>query len=223
MQKTIPIEHGKFYHIYNCGINGEDLFREKENYIHFLRQYEKYIDTIADTFAWVLMRNHFHFLIRIKEEEEIGFYKPLNADSSDDSVKFQVTTNLSAFEEADSVKVKPNPYKHFSHLFNAYTKHYNPKYNRSGNLFRRPFKRKPINTENYFRQVVLYIHNNPVHRGFADHPIEYPWSSYQTCISIKPTRLKRETVIGWFDNLANFKVLHQQKVEYLKIENWLEI
>lgn len=28
---------------------------------------------MADTFAWVLMRNHFHVLVRIKEEEEIGF------------------------------------------------------------------------------------------------------------------------------------------------------
>jgi hypothetical protein len=75
MQKVAPLENGMYYHIYNCGINGEDLFRENDNYEHFLRQYDKYVDPVADTFAWVLMRNHFHFLVSVKEEEKIiSFY-----------------------------------------------------------------------------------------------------------------------------------------------------
>lgn len=72
-QKIIPIEHDKFYHIYNCGINGENLFRKKANYIYFLQQYDKYIEPVAETFAWCLMPNHIHFLVRIKDEDEIGF------------------------------------------------------------------------------------------------------------------------------------------------------
>jgi len=73
------------------------------------------------------------------------------------------------------------------------------------------------------KQVILYIHNNPVHHGFCDHPVEYPWSSYLTCISIKPTKLHREQVIGWFDNQANFKYMHNQKVQVERIEQWLKI
>src|SRR6056297_2919022 len=74
MPQTLePIQYGNYYHIYNHGINGETLFRENSNYEHFFRLYEKYIDPVADTFAWVMMPNHFHFLVRIKEEEEIGF------------------------------------------------------------------------------------------------------------------------------------------------------
>jgi hypothetical protein len=53
--------------------------------------------------------------------------------------------------------------------------------------------------------------------------MEYPWSSYLTCVSIKPTKLHREQVIGWFDNQANFKYLHDQKVQVEQIEGWLEI
>ena len=34
------------------------------------------------------------------------------------------------------------------------------------------------------------------------------WSSYLTCISIKPTHLQRDTVIGWFAGKANFKTAH---------------
>jgi len=62
-----------------------------------------------------------------------------------------------------------------------------------------------------------------VHHGFCDHPVEYPWSSYLTCLSVKPTKLNRNSVIGWFDNEANFKSLHQEKVEVTQIEKWLKI
>jgi putative transposase len=53
--------------------------------------------------------------------------------------------------------------------------------------------------------------------------MEYPWSSYQTCISIKPTKLKRENVVGWFDGEANFNYMHSKKMEIVEIEKWLEI
>ena len=167
--------------------------------------------------------NHFHLLVRVKEN--IG-YKFSNADRSIDAVRFEEhkweTIDLSACEAPDSVK-KPQPNLHFSHLLNAYTKYFNKRYNRHGNLFERPFKRKLIDNEWYLKQVILYIHNNPVHHHFCDHPVEYPWSSYLTCISVKPTKLQRDRVMGWFDSQANFKYVHDQKVEIDQIENWLKI
>jgi putative transposase len=90
-------------------------------------------------------------------------------------------------------------------------------------LFERPFKRKRIDEMDYLKNVILYIHNNPVHHGFCSHPVEYPWSSYLTCISVKSTKLQRQAVVGWFDGEANFKVLHNGKVEVEKLENWLEL
>jgi hypothetical protein len=32
MQKTETLQYGQYYHIYNCGINGEVLFCEETNY-----------------------------------------------------------------------------------------------------------------------------------------------------------------------------------------------
>lgn len=65
------IEFGKYYHIYNRGNNREDLFKEEKNYDYFLKLYAHHIDPIAETFAYCLMKNHFHLLIKIKEKEEI--------------------------------------------------------------------------------------------------------------------------------------------------------
>ena len=62
-----PLEFGVIYHIYNCGNNGETIFPEERNYKYFMQLYGKYIAPIADTFAYCLLRNHFHLLVRIKD------------------------------------------------------------------------------------------------------------------------------------------------------------
>jgi putative transposase len=197
MQRLEPIVCGKTYHIYNCGINGCDLFRRKENYEHFLNLYDKYISPVADTFAWVLMKNHFHLLVRIKDEEYIK--------------------NLEGFRNLRGLKL----HQPFSNLFNAYTKAINKRFRRSGSLFENRFHRKLISDIEYFRRLVIYIHNNPVHHKFTEHAMDYPWSSYLTCISIKPTHLQRDTVMGWFDNEANFKTAHENPGEIIELEQWL--
>ena len=38
MKQPVPIEYDKYYHIYNRGINGENLFRENFNFIRFIIQ-----------------------------------------------------------------------------------------------------------------------------------------------------------------------------------------
>ena len=72
MKNTIAIlQPGVYYHIYNRGNNRENLFLETRNYPYFLTLYEKYIVPIADTYAYCLMRNHFHLLVRMKETSQV--------------------------------------------------------------------------------------------------------------------------------------------------------
>ncbi|MDP3912187.1 MAG: hypothetical protein Q8R96_00410 [Bacteroidota bacterium] len=203
MQKLEPLTYGNYFHIYNHGVGERYLFRKPENYEYFLSLYDEYISPVAETYAWCLMPNHFHLLVRIKDQAEVV-----------------ATLNLTGFENLSGLKPL---HQHFSNLFNAYTKAYNIRLGIRGALFERPFKRKRIDNDYYLREVVRYIHNNPVHHKFCEHPREYPWSSYLSCISIKPTKLNRETVMGWFDSDANFKTLHDGKIDIVGIERWLEL
>jgi REP element-mobilizing transposase RayT len=193
MQTIQPLENGKYYHIYNRGINSNILFKEKGNYEHFLKLYDLHIEPMAETYAWCLMQNHFHLLIRIKEVEEI------------------------------ETEIKIQPSQSFSNLFNAYTKAFNKKYNRHGALFERPFKRKIVENENYFLNLITYIHNNPVHHDICEHALNYPWCSYATCISDKPTKLKRKEVMAIFDDIENFKYVHELKKNDISIETFMGI
>ena len=49
MTKPEPLQHNQYYHIYNRGNSGENLFREDRNYLYFLNLYTKYIEPIAET------------------------------------------------------------------------------------------------------------------------------------------------------------------------------
>jgi len=60
---------GRYYHVLNRGNNRENIFLEERNYTYFLQLYTKYVSPIADAFAYCLLRNHFHLLIRVKHQE----------------------------------------------------------------------------------------------------------------------------------------------------------
>jgi len=79
MQLTELLKPGKYYHIYNCGINGTNLFHSREDYDRFLKLVEKYILPVCDIYAWVLMKNHFHYLVKIRENR---IYKYSNDNGS---------------------------------------------------------------------------------------------------------------------------------------------
>ena len=63
-----------FYHIYNRGNNRETIFLEDRNYLYFLTLYEKYIPVAIETFAYCLMGNHFHLLVKETRERGISAF-----------------------------------------------------------------------------------------------------------------------------------------------------
>ncbi|MBD2314918.1 transposase [Desertifilum sp. FACHB-1129] len=67
-RRQISFQPGSYYHIYNRGHNHQLIFFERDNYIHFLRQFRKYLieNNAADAIAYCLMPNHYHLLMYLK-------------------------------------------------------------------------------------------------------------------------------------------------------------
>ena len=183
------IEEGYFYHIYNKGNNSEKIFFSEENYAYFLKLLTKYIFPVADIYAYCLLNNHFHILVRIKEKNEIEINK----------LKF------STVEKPKEVSAS----RQFSHFLNAYSQAVNKKYARTGSLFEKRFERKRISDNHYLRQVILYINTNPLKHNLVENPKDYKWSSYNSHISNAKTKLKRKEVIELFDDVDNFVLCHK--------------
>ena len=189
MTSPSPLQPDTYYHIYNRGTNRENIFCEERNYSHFLKLYRYHIEPVAETFAYCLLRNHFHLLVRVKIEEEIdpkGFQKSLG----------------SGLLRSASQK--------FSDFFNAYAKAINQAYGRTGSLFQHPFGRIPVTKDRQFWSVVAYIHQNPQKHKFVEDFREWKWSSYTALLTEKPTRLKRAAVLEWFCGQKRYEKLHAQ-------------
>lgn len=186
------LEPGNYYHIYNRGNNGQDIFFENANYEFFLNRLDQYLSPFCDVVAWVLMKNHFHLLVFVKDEVAVS----------------QLT--YTATETPKKVDV----HLQFGHFFNSYAKAINKKYARTGSLFEKNFERKPVLSEEYLVKLIHYIHHNPVRHGFTEHVWDYPWSSYGSIVSKKPTKLKREFVLNLFDDVENFVAVHRKEIDY---------
>jgi len=65
--KTIktPLVVDRYFHIYNRGNNLEKLFWVKEDYEFFMKKYSEIIHPFVNTYAYCLLPNHFHFLIKV--------------------------------------------------------------------------------------------------------------------------------------------------------------
>ncbi len=59
-----------------------------------------------------------------------------------------------------------------------YVQYFNRCYRRTGTLWEGRYKATLIDTEQYLLTCMRYIELNPVRANMADHPSEYPWSSY---------------------------------------------
>ena len=132
MEKIVKLDSGKFYHVYNRGINNNPVFFESDNYNYFFKLYQNHIDPVAETYAWCLLKNHFHFLIKIKEENQMqsdkkphqcfsnlinAYTKAINKRYHRNSSLFQRTfrrkeINNEAYLKNVIIYINNNPVKH---------------------------------------------------------------------------------------------------------------
>lgn len=197
MGNPAPLQWSQTYHIYSRGNNRENVFFEGRNYAYFLRLYSQHIQPIAGTYAYCLLRNHFHLLIRVRDREEVA------------AIGGQAAANR-------------RPSQCFSNLFNAYVRSVNHAYERTGSLFERPFGRKLVTSDSYLSWLVIYIHRNPQKHRFVADFREWPYSSYHSLLAAQRTRLQREEVLGWFDGAAGFVALHEQGGDEGRIASLVE-
>ncbi|MGE8554351.1 MAG: transposase [Chryseobacterium jejuense] len=201
--RTTSIEADCFYHIYNRGINGEHIFKSDRNYLFFLKKVSDFLNPVCDVYAYCLMPNHFHLLVKIKSDSELAsLVKVLNLDKATETISTGLHSPQNIFS------------KQFAGVFNSYSQAFNRENKRHGSLIESPFKRKLITSDQYLINAIIYIHQNPEKHGVTDQFLKYNFSSYHSILSDSKTVLKRDEVIELFDNKENFILSHQKTIDF---------
>ena len=149
--KTYGVD--QYYHVYNRGVNKQDIFLEPEDRFFFLSLLKRHLSDEPETdshrrpvakfddeielVAFCLMPNHFHMLFYLKDPQGL--------------VHLMRSTMTS------------------------YTMYFNKKYLRTGGLYESVFLASRITNDAYLWHISRYIHLNPMDIG--QNFRSYPYSS----------------------------------------------
>ncbi len=212
----LKLEYGRYYHIYNRGNNRENLFIKSRNYRYFLKLYGIHIQPAAQTFAFALLPNHFHFALRTRTEEEQETY-------FHEQIRLQLESGL-LHKNKPIFKLR-HPSRAFNNFFIAYARGFNNETKRTGALFESPFERKIVDSHRYLLTLITYIHHNPQAHGFVDDFRDWAWTSYGTMLLDGATKIERGEVLEWFNGRSYFADAHateqdEKEIAPLLMEDW---
>jgi putative transposase len=193
---TQPLTEGQYFHIYNRGVNSENIFKTEENYYHFLNKYFHYCSDVFETLAYVLLKNHFHMLIHVKE-------------------------NIFVPKQNGQGFIQLTASKQLSHFFNSYAQSINKASQRTGQLFESSFERKLVDNDNYITSLIYYCHYNPQRHGFVKDFKDWQHSSYHSILKNDNTFLASQKVLDWFGGKDNFIKAHEGRLNDIEISKFI--
>lgn len=141
------------------------------------------------TYAYCLLKNHFHVLIRVRSENEL--FSVARMDHSRPHY-WNVSNGISSFLQ-------------------SYTQAMNKVYGRTGPLFEKPFKRIAVKEDSYFSQLIAYIHHNPAKHGIVKDFKSYAYSSFDSHLSGDCSFLESKDVINWFSSKKAYLEFHNDQ------------
>jgi len=249
---TLPLETDQCYHIYNRGNAGQLIFLQEKNYVYFLQKYKEYMLSYWDTYAYALLPNHFHLMIKVRSEEQLieAAAKDFSKVSQNFVHKFMPNpkvpkTDLLNFKKlATLARNTPEKYNRFFRSENveifyqkllqwivserfrrfllSYAKAIRKQEKNEGSLFQKLYRRKVVEHIDYQRQLVLYLHRNYIHHGYAVDLSDENWTSYHSMLTESKTDLKRTEVLNWFGGKDSFRKIHEQYVDdWRESQKWM--
>jgi REP element-mobilizing transposase RayT len=177
-----PLEPDHFYHVYNRGINGGQLFFNHQNYLYFLKLISEKLKPLAEIHSYCLLQNHFHLLVKIKSADAIR-------DKFSDKANLEIETIIS---------------QQFSNTFNSYSQAINKHFGRTGKLFELPFRRKKISDKIQLENSILYINKNAVKHKLVNDCLDYPYSSIHDIIAGNSNFVESNKVLAVFGGTEIF-------------------
>jgi REP element-mobilizing transposase RayT len=208
--RKIKFETGKYYHIFNRGVDKRKIFLEKRDYFRFLESMKELNTTkVIDS----LYRHK-----QLKRKKEKIEAKLLRFDTNRRSLAS--TIPAAPLVEIIAYCLNPNHYhllikslikngvSKFMHKLNTgYTKYFNAKHKRSGSLFQGTFKAVEITSDFQLAHASAYINGNAEVHKIAKAK-DWPWSSYPDYLDQRENNLitiNKQPVLVDFKNPSAYE------------------
>lgn len=206
--RNISFANDYYYHVYNRGVDKQNVFFQDRDYRRFLQTFSYYqfaepkprysrrttdslllfkpkIENASIELAcYCLMPNHFHFLIKQRKEEGVSSF--------------------------------------VSKLTNSYTKYINTKYKRTGPLFQGTFKAVFIETDEQSLHLSRYIHINPLISKITSNLDNYKWSSWKQYMGIEAGMCNNRDILSHFNSPESYRKFIEDQIDYAESLHFLK-
>ena len=151
---------GVLQHVMARGIERRKIFWDDKDRTSFLERLALILEeTQTQCYAWTLIPNHFHLLLR---------------------------TSLSASADASRCRAGQTPLSTvMRRLMTGYAVTFNIRHRRSGHLFQNRYKSVVCEEDPYLLELIRYIHLNPLRAGLVEDLNaldKYPWTGHSTIL-----------------------------------------
>ncbi|GAB2836479.1 transposase [Ferruginibacter profundus] len=204
-----PFVAGNHYHLVFKSIDGVLLFRDENDHTIFLERFQKFTAIAFYNWAYCLLNNHVHFIVKVKPLENIVI-----AISKTDQTKQTV-----AMKELLAVQDKPETLdamieRQVNSFMVSYANYTKNKYHHKGGLFQKPFKRIAIDSDAHLQMAIIYVHANVAKHKVFDNYKKYVHSSYTAIITNNNFYCASASVVQFFGGVEKFILLHEEQINY---------
>ena len=148
---------GGVYHVYNRAVHRNRLVAHASDYVRFHERLEGFFMPVAEIFAFALIINHFHLVLRLPDlytlelrlRAKKKLYKP-ERNYLDGRTTFNALYGF-----------------YFGNGFKSYAQSFNKTHGRSGTLLDQTFRRIRVREDLISRRLIMYVHTNEMHHHLA--------------------------------------------------------
>ncbi|MBU1159735.1 transposase [Patescibacteria group bacterium] len=202
--RRTPFINGKFYHIYNRGVDKRNIFEDYEDLERFFESMREFntVEPIGSLFeksfndpiaknkknkplvnfiAFCLNKNHYHFILE---------------------------------------QVIDNGISEFMKRLGGYTWYFNNKHGRSGSLFQGTFKSIHIDSNEYLLHLSVYVNlNNKIHK-LGGLTAKSSWEEYTS--EYNDSFCKKDIILGQFKDSSEYKQFAESSLESIRERKEME-
>ena len=204
MQKQAIYQPEGIYHVFNHAVGWDNLFITAGNYDYFIKKYVEKLNEVVDTLAYCLLPNHFHFVIRTKNEDQLLSFLERKKEKKPG---LKIPNGLSKEELTHYIV-----HRQFHNFLGGYAKAFNKQFFRKGSLVRQNTRRKIVMEADYLINVIRYTNINIVLHQYVENIDEWPYTSYHQLLDDNPTWLCRKEILQWFGGRENFIRAHLDRI-----------
>ncbi len=223
--RKVQFEVGKYYHIYNRGVDKRDVFLDNNDYSRFLKSLLEFnrLDPIG---SLVDLEERF-----LSESNSLRSFEAVkNIPECSKGIGFQTTVPSQRLVDIVSYCLNPNHYhllikqlvddgisKYLHKVGVGYTNYFNKKNQRSGSLFQGKFKSVHIDSDEHLVWVSAYVNGNSQIHGLILDVSKYQWCSYPEYLGLTDLAIcNKEVILSQYKDLEKFKKANEDCFRQMK-------